>query len=57
MHVLREESDRALDDSDDVTQIGSSLMGQYESIGADLRMLMQEWESGKGSAGVQYRQE
>jgi hypothetical protein len=49
MHVLREESDRALDDSEDVTQIGSSLMSQYESIGADLRMLMQEWESGKAA--------
>lgn len=47
MHILREESDRTLDESEDVTELGSNLMSQYESIGTDLRALMQEWESGK----------
>ena len=47
MHILREESDRTLDESEDVTELGSNLMSQYESIGSDLRALMQEWESGK----------
>lgn len=49
MHVLREESDRTLDDSEEVTEIGSNLMSQFESIGADLRMLMHEWENGKAA--------
>ncbi|KAI9698131.1 MAG: hypothetical protein M1836_004133 [Candelina mexicana] len=47
MHILREESHRTLDESDDVTELGSNLMTQYESIGCDLRALIQEWESGK----------
>ncbi|KAI9720455.1 MAG: hypothetical protein M1812_002961 [Candelaria pacifica] len=47
MHILREESDRTLSESEDVTELGSNLMAQYESIGSDLQSLMQEWESGK----------
>lgn len=47
MHVLREESDKALDESSDLSELGPSLMHQYESVGADLRLLMQEWEDGK----------
>ncbi|KAI9894698.1 MAG: hypothetical protein M1814_002054 [Vezdaea aestivalis] len=49
MHILREDSDRGLDESDDVTQSGQSLMHQYESIGEDLKMLMHEWETGKSA--------
>ncbi|KZF25908.1 proliferating cell nuclear antigen [Xylona heveae TC161] len=47
MQVLREESDRSLNESEDVTELGGRLMSQYESIGADLRALMEEWENGK----------
>jgi hypothetical protein len=47
MHVLREESDKTLDESEDLSELGPNLMHQYESIGADLRALMQEWEDGK----------
>src|SRR5205814_4822776 len=47
MHVLREESDRVLDASEDISEIGPNLMAQYESVGFDLRTLMQEWENGK----------
>lgn len=49
MHVLREESDKALDRAEDVTELGSDLMTSYEAIGSDLRILMQEWESGKAT--------
>jgi hypothetical protein len=47
MHVLREESDKTLDASEDISELGPNLMAQYESIGYDLRTLMQEWENGK----------
>ncbi|KAI9679903.1 MAG: hypothetical protein M1817_004918 [Caeruleum heppii] len=49
LHVLREESDKTLDEAVDVTELGSNLMAQYDSIGGDLKMLMQEWEDGKAS--------
>lgn len=49
MHVLREESDKTLDESEEVTDLGNTLMAQYESIGTDLRCLMQEWEDGKNA--------
>ena len=47
LHILREESDRTLNESDDVSELGSNLITQYDSIGADLKSLMQEWEDGK----------
>ena len=46
MHILREESDRTLAASDDISD-APNLLAQYESIGADLKALMQEWEEGK----------
>ena len=48
LHILREESDRALDESNEV-DLGSNLISQYDSIGADLKSLMQEWEDGKAA--------
>ncbi|KFZ14963.1 hypothetical protein V501_02951 [Pseudogymnoascus sp. VKM F-4519 (FW-2642)] len=47
MHVLREESDKTLDESEDISQLGPHLMIQYDAIGVDLRSLMKEWEAGK----------
>jgi hypothetical protein len=52
MHVLREESDKTLDESEDISELGSNLMAQYESIGADLRSLMQDWENGKAALAL-----
>lgn len=52
LHLLREESDRALDDSNDVSQLGPNLMLQYESIGVDLRELMAAWEEGKAAVAL-----
>lgn len=47
MHVMREESDESLTQDAGEPDVGSSLMAQYESIGADIRGLLQEWEAGK----------
>lgn len=52
LHILREESDRTLNESDDISDLGSNLMAQYESIGADLKSLMHEWEDGKSALAV-----
>jgi len=49
LHVLREESNKNLNDSEDVSELGATLMIQYESIGIDLKGLMQEWEDGKAA--------
>ncbi|PHH63717.1 hypothetical protein CDD81_5589 [Ophiocordyceps australis] len=52
LHLLREESDRALDDSNDLSEIGPSLMSQYDSIGSDLKELMAAWEDGKAALAL-----
>lgn len=49
MALMREESTKAIEESDDLTDLGPNLLSQYESIGADLKMLMQAWENGKAS--------
>ncbi|KAF7557860.1 hypothetical protein G7046_g5945 [Stylonectria norvegica] len=50
--LLREESDRALNDSNDISELGPTLMSQYESIGADLKDLMGAWEEGKAALAL-----
>ncbi|PNY28163.1 Uncharacterized protein TCAP_01924 [Tolypocladium capitatum] len=52
LHLLREESDRALDDSNDISEMGPNLMSQYESIGVDLKELMAAWEEGKAALAL-----
>ncbi|KAL2270078.1 hypothetical protein VTJ83DRAFT_2262 [Remersonia thermophila] len=47
--LLREESERTLNEAEDLSEIGPSLMAQYESIGQDLKMLTQAWEEGKAA--------
>ncbi len=47
--LLREESDRSLNEASDVSELGPSLMTQYESIGPDLKILTQAWEDGKAA--------
>lgn len=49
MQVLREETNRSIESSDDLTDLGPNLMAQYDSIGTDLKDLMQAWEAGKAS--------
>lgn len=52
MQVLREETNKCLEDTEDVTELGQHLMAQYESIGADLKSLMQAWEAGKSALAL-----
>ena len=47
MHVLRDESERALDESNESPDFGMDLLAQYDSIGSDLRKLVQEWDEGR----------
>lgn len=49
MTLLREESDRALNEANDVSELGPDMMAQYESIGQDLKMLQKAWEDGKAA--------
>lgn len=49
MQILREETNRSIEQSEDLTDLGPNLMAQYESIGSDLKELMQAWEAGKSS--------
>nr|XP_001388823.2 proliferating cell nuclear antigen [Aspergillus niger CBS 513.88] len=48
MHILKEASSSNLE-RPDAGEFEASLMPQYESIGADIRSLLQEWESGKSA--------
>ncbi|KAH8179754.1 mysoin-binding motif of peroxisomes domain-containing protein [Sarocladium implicatum] len=52
LQLLREESDHALDDSTDISELGPNLMSQYESIGVDLKELMAAWEEGKAALAI-----
>lgn len=47
--MLREESDKNLNETEDVSELGTNLMVQYDTIGIDLKALMQEWEDGKAA--------
>lgn len=49
MHVLREESDKLLDNTDDVAQSRPNLLLQYDSIGEDLKFLLRDWEQGRAA--------
>lgn len=49
MQILREETNNAIEQTEDLTDLSPTLMAQYEAIGADLRELMQAWEAGKQS--------
>lgn len=52
LQLLRDESNRALDDSSDISELGPNLMLQYESIGTDLKELMAAWEEGKAALAL-----
>lgn len=47
MHVLRDESDKLLENTDETAQSGPNLFLQYESIGEDLKSLLRDWEQGR----------
>lgn len=52
LQLLREESDRALNDSNDISELGPNLMAQFESIGMDLKELMTSWEEGRAALAL-----
>jgi DNA-binding transcriptional MerR regulator len=47
LHLLQEESSKALNEANDITEMGPLFMAQYDSIGQDLRDLMEAWQSRK----------
>ncbi|KAB8233680.1 proliferating cell nuclear antigen [Aspergillus alliaceus] len=49
MHLLREMSSATLEqpDTSESDETEATLLSQYESIGSDIKNLLQEWESGK----------
>ena len=47
MRLLRDESNKALGQSDEVSECSTNLLAQYDSIGADLKDLIHEWEEGR----------
>lgn len=49
MRLLRDESDEALERSDEIPISSTDLLAQYDSIGADLKGLLQEWEEGRAA--------
>ncbi|EEQ29585.1 proliferating cell nuclear antigen [Microsporum canis CBS 113480] len=49
MQLIREESDACLDRPGEDVDLSSTLLAQYEAIGAELRGILQEWEAGKSS--------
>lgn len=48
MHVVREEANSNVDRVD-TSEMESRLLTQYDSIGTDIRSLLQEWEAGKNA--------
>ena len=48
MHVIREESNANLDKVD-TSELEAKLLAQYDSIGSDIRGLLQDWEVGKSA--------
>ncbi|KAF2435827.1 hypothetical protein EJ08DRAFT_667754 [Tothia fuscella] len=52
LQILREESVKSLDENDDFSDLGPSLMVQYDSIGNDLKSLVHSWEHGKASLAL-----
>ena len=47
MHILTEDCDKVLGFSDEVTEVGSYLLEQYDAFGADLDALVKEWQNGR----------
>ena len=52
MRLLRDESDEALECSAELPRSSTGLLAQYDSIGADLKGLMQEWEKGRSALAM-----
>ena len=49
LHLLRDDSERVLDESNESFEFGVNLLDQYDSIGSDLKDLMREWADGRSA--------
>lgn len=47
MHLLQDDSDKALDNSHETSENWHNIVTQYDSVGEDLRIILQEWEQGR----------
>ena len=47
MHLLRDESERLVDEADDNLLHGQNLLMRYDSVGEDLKDLLKEWEQNR----------
>ena len=54
LRLLRDESDRFLEDTDEASECRNNLVAQYDSIGTDLRDLMHEWEQGRAALAMTF---
>lgn len=52
MHLLRDESEAVLNNADEILHSGPNLLLQYDSIGEDLKMMLQEWENGRAALAL-----
>lgn len=52
MRLLRDESNKALGQSEETSASAPNLLAQYDSIGTDLKGLMQEWEEGRAALAL-----
>lgn len=52
MRLLRDESDKALDESEETSDTANNFLGQYDSIGTDLKGLIHEWEQGRAALAM-----
>lgn len=48
MHIVSEETNANMD-RPDTSEFEATLLSQYDSIGGDIRSLLQEWEAGKAA--------
>ena len=54
MRLLRDVSDEVFECSDEVPEPSTNLLAQYDSIGADLKILMKEWEEGRAALAMSF---
>ncbi|KAI5297669.1 hypothetical protein KEM56_004636, partial [Ascosphaera pollenicola] len=54
MNLIREDAESCLDGTNDDPDFNTTLMAMYDSIGTDLRGLIQEWEVGKTALQVAF---
>lgn len=49
MALMREESDRSIEQNSHLTDLGPLLINQYEAIGVELQSVLQDWQAGRAA--------